>query len=104
MTDQIENCDCRYFISYSGVKLPLKLVTPLTDAELQNRNTFFRGYFDSQERLLLCQKLVYGETELEHRYSYYDNGVLKVAEITDADGELTVLRFDEAGAPLDDAE
>lgn len=95
-----ENIDCRYFISYSGVKLPLKLVTQLTEAELQNRNTYFRGNFDSQDRLVSCQKLVYGEIELEHRYGYYDSGTLKQAEITDADGEVTLLQFDEAGAPL----
>ena len=100
----IENCERRFFISYSGVKLPLKLVTPLTEAELQNRNTFFQGFFDNQERLLVCQKLVYGEIELEHRYSYYDNGVLRTAEITDADGELTVLQFAEAGPLLGDDE
>lgn len=96
----IENSECRYFISYSGVKLPLKLVDPLTEANLQNRNTFFRGYFDAQERLLLCQKMVYGEIELEHRYNYYANGVLQQAEITDADGEVTLLRYDEEGALL----
>ncbi|MDO9105132.1 MAG: DUF6156 family protein [Methylovulum sp.] len=92
-------CDCRYFISYSGVKLPLKLVDPLTATQLNNRNTYFQGYFDVQERLLLCQKVVYGEIELEHRYTYYSNNVLRQAEITDADGELTVLQFDEEGAP-----
>jgi len=101
MHTNIENCECRYYISYSGVKLPLKLVSPLTDAELQNRNTFIRAYFDAQERLILCQKLVYGEIELEHRYSYYATGNLKQAEIIDADGELTRLDFDEAGIPQD---
>jgi hypothetical protein len=99
-TMNIENCECRYFISYSGIKLPLKLVDPLIEANLQNRNTFFKGYFDGQDRLLLCQKVVYGEVELEHRYDYYDNGVLQQAEITDVDGEVTLLRFGETGAPL----
>lgn len=97
MDINIENCECRYFISYSGVKLPLRLLTSLTDAELNNRNTFFRGYFDDQDRLLICQNVVYGEVELEHRYSYYDSGVLRQAEITDADGEKTMLYFDETG-------
>jgi len=101
MTEYLDNCVCRYFISYSGIKLPLKLVTPLEETELKNRNTFFRGYFDPQDRLVLCQKMVYGEIELEHRYDYYDSGVLQKAEITDADGEVTPLQFDEAGAPLD---
>ena len=104
MTGNIENLDCRYFITYSGVKLPLKLVTPLTAAELQNRNTFFQGYFDAEERLVVCQKLVYGEIELEHRYSYYASGVLREAEITDADGEITVLQFSEADDLHVDAE
>jgi len=97
----IENCVCRYFVSYSGVKLPLQLVNELVnESELQNRNTFFRGYFDAEKRLLLCQKLVYGEVELEHKYSYHDNGALRLAEITDVDDELTLLHFDEAGLPL----
>ncbi|MDD4914456.1 MAG: DUF6156 family protein [Methylococcales bacterium] len=104
MNEPAENCECRYFISYSGIKLPLKLVTPITEAELQNRNTFFKAFFDEQDRLMLCQKLVYGEVELEHRYSYYGNGVLKAAEITDADGELTVLAFDEAGEPIEEVD
>jgi hypothetical protein len=97
----IENCVCRYFVSYSGVKLPLQLVNELVnESELQNRNTFFRGYFDAEQRLLLCQKLVYGEVELQHKYSYHDNGALSLAEITDVDDELTLLHFDEAGLPL----
>lgn len=104
MTINTETHECRYYISYSGVKLPLKLVTPLTAAELQNRNTFFRAYFDDGERLLLCQKMVYGEIELEHRYNYHDNGMLKTAEITDADGELSLLRFDETGALLENSD
>ncbi len=101
MSVNIENIEPRYFISYSGIKLPLKLVSPLTEAELHNRNTFFKGYFDSEDRLLVCQNVVYGEVELEHQYIYYQNGVLKQAEITDADGEKTLLDFDESGAVLD---
>jgi len=89
-----KDCECRYFVTYSGVKLPLKLVDPLTEAGLQNRNTYFRGYFDKQDRLLCCQKMVYGEIELEHCYTYYDSGLLQQAKITDADGEVTVLEFE----------
>lgn len=98
----IQNLECRYFVTYSGVKLPFKLSQPLTDAELQNRNTFFRAYFDDKDQLLFFQKMVYGESELEHRYSYDDNGVLQQAEITDADDEVTVLTFDETGKLIED--
>ena len=84
------------------MKLPFKLSQPLTDAELHNRNTFFRAYFNDKDQLLFFQKMVYGESELEHRYSYYDNGVLQQAKITDADGEITVLTFDETGNVIED--
>lgn len=83
---------CRHFVSYSGVKLPLKLVNELSDADLHNRNTFFRGYFDTEDKLLLCQKVVYGEVESEHRYEYGENGALKSAVITE-DDEVRELLF-----------
>jgi Family of unknown function (DUF6156) len=56
----------RYFVSYSGIKLPLKLVNEITEASLNNRNTYYRGYFDAQDRILLCQKVVYGELKYIH--------------------------------------
>jgi hypothetical protein len=88
---------CRYFVTYSGVKLPLKLSQPLDEEALSNRNTFFRAYFDDLGRMTGLQKLVYSEVELEHHYAYYDNGTLKQAEVIDAEGEATMLHFDEAG-------
>jgi hypothetical protein len=102
MTTSIENCECRYFTSYSGVKLPLKMVNQLTEAVPENRNTYFRAYFDAEGRLIQCQKLVYGEIELQHRYTYYANHMLSQAEITDVDGEVTVLNFTEPGEALSD--
>jgi hypothetical protein len=96
MSDQ---ATCRYFLSYSGIKLPLNLVNPLTADETQNRNTYFCGYYDADERLIGCQKLVYGEVETEHRYSYHDNGAISQADIIQ-DDETNTLLFDEQGAPL----
>jgi YD repeat-containing protein len=91
---------CRYFLTYTGVKLPLKLMTELEPAQLENRNTYFRGYFDDEGRLVGLQKLVYGEVEMEHRYAYHANGALKSVEIVDADGELNGMTFDENGEPI----
>jgi len=88
---------CRYFVSYSGVKLPLKLVNEISEAGLLNRNTYYRGYFDEQDKMLVCQKMVYDEIESEHRYQYYSNGVLKHAEISE-DDEVREIHFDESGA------
>lgn len=84
----------RYFITYSGVTLPLRLVSEIQATELDNRNTYFRGDYDAAERLVTLEKRVYGEVELRHRYRYADDGRLAWAEITDADGEVTELTFD----------
>lgn len=99
MTDAIQG-HCRYFLTYSGVKLPLKLMTELEPAQLENRNTYFRGYFDDRDRLIGLQKLVYGEVEMEHRYTYHPGGALRSVEITDADGERDTMVFDEPGETL----
>lgn len=87
----------RYFATYSGVKLPLRLVTPIEEAALANRNTFMRAYFDEAGRLTACEKVVYGEVELAHRYEYYASGALKRAEITMLDEEPACLDFQEDG-------
>jgi hypothetical protein len=96
----LENCTRRYFVSYSGVKLPLNLITPIDETQLANRNTFFLAYFDAADRLLACEKITYGEVELVHCYDYYDSGALKRAKITNADDEITVLDFSEHGEML----
>ena len=97
---QSEYSKCRHFVAYSGVKLPLKLVNQLEESDMGHRNTYFRGYFDDQDRLLVCEKVVYGEIEFEHRYEYDEFANLQQAVITEADGEPKVLRFDPPGKRL----
>ena len=46
--------------------------------------------------MLLCQKVVYGEVEFEHQYHYDDNGVLKLAQITE-DDEVREIQFNKLG-------
>jgi len=93
---------CRYFVTYTGIKLPFKLVNPLTEADIHNRNTFLRAYFDDAERLIGFQKVTYGEIEMEHRYEYHETGVLRRATVTDVDEEVTVLSFDSEGRALNE--
>lgn len=81
----------RYFVSYSGVKLPLKLVNEISQQSLHNRNTYFCGHFDGDDRLMRCQKIVYGEVESEHIYEYDPDGVLKRAEIIEDDESRELL-------------
>ncbi len=91
---------CRHFVTYSGIKLPLRLVNPLAENDIANRNTYFRAWFDERERLISCEKVVYGEVELRHRYEYYDDGRLKLAEIIESDGESRVIHLDFQGQPM----
>jgi hypothetical protein len=86
----------RYFLTYSGVSLPLNLMSPLDPNDLANRNTFFRARYDEAERLLLCEKMVYGEVELRHTYEYRSDGGLARALIEMGEDETEVL-FDENG-------
>ena len=95
----------RYFLSYTGIKLPLKLTSPLERSEIENRNTYFGANVDAQDRFVLIHKVVYGNVDLEHKYDYHANGVLSLAEILDAnDGEeeIRILKFDESGKPMAD--
>lgn len=90
--NDVRNYD-RYYLSYSGITLPLKLVGELDPAEIENRNTFFGAELDSEGRQTLIHKVVYGEVELEHRYGYHDDGAISWAEILDEDGDVQRLNF-----------
>lgn len=97
MDDRTHERECRHFLTYSGIKLPLNLLTPLEEADIANRNTYFRAYYDEQDRMVVCQKMVYGEIELEHRYEYYPSGALKRVEIVETDDDPKIMCFDETG-------
>jgi hypothetical protein len=82
----------KFFLSYTGVKLPLKLVGELDEAETRNRNTFIRASYDADDRLTRMEKMVYGDVELLHVYSYRPDGTLSRAEVT-IDDETTAVDF-----------
>lgn len=92
--------NCRYYLTYSGVQLPLNLVNELEPTVISNRNTYFLAHFDGAGRFMLCQKVVYGEIEMEHRYQYHDNGILKRVEVVNAENETHILQYTEQGRML----
>jgi len=100
--DHAHHGKCRHFLTYTGVKLPLRLLNPLEEADIANRNTYFRAYYDEQDRMLVCQKVVYGEIEFEHRYDYYAGGTLRCAEILESEDDSKIMCFDEQGGMLAD--
>jgi hypothetical protein len=91
--------DYKFFLTYSGARMPLKLVEPLAADELGNRNTYFRATHDSAGRLATLEKIVYGEVELSHQYAYRDDGSLAHARVELGD-EVTEVDCDATGAPI----
>ena len=88
----------RYFTSYTGVKLPLKLIGEIEETGLANRNTYILAEFDDAHKLLFLEHRVYGEPQLSHRYEYHTDGSLKCAEINNIiEEEMSTLIFDESG-------
>lgn len=88
------NLECRHYVSYTGVALPLQLISPLQGEDVDKRITYFRGYYDGQSRLVAVEKVVYGEIEFEHHYTYHDDGRLKSAELREPDEEPRLMQFD----------
>ena len=88
----------RYFVTYSGVDLPFRLVGPIDDGQVVNRNTYIRAWFDAEERLAGFDKLVYGEVELSHRYDYDGGGSLVRALVTMIDEEPVELTFEDSSS------
>lgn len=91
----------RHFVTYSGVSLPLNLTSPLEEADLRNRITFYRAYYDAADRMTTCEKVVYGEIESAHHYSYYPSGALQQAKVVQViDEETTLMDYAEDGTLL----
>ncbi len=82
----------RHFVTYSGIRPPVRLVEPIDEGAMDHRNTFVRAVFDAADRLVRFDKMVYGASELTHVYVWGDDGRLASAEIT-AGEETTRLDF-----------
>ena len=81
----------RWFLSYSGVSLPLRLTGELAEADLRNRNTWFEAGYAADGRMLWLEKRVYGEAELRHDYHWAPDGQLHSATIQMPDEAPQVL-------------
>jgi len=87
----------KFYLSYSGTGLPLKLVSPIEARDIENRNTFFGEVLDDQDRTVCIHKVVYGEVEMSHNYGYDEAGRMRWAEIQTLDDDLQRLEFDDQG-------
>ena len=96
-----QELQCRYFTSYTGVQLPLKLVNELDAEGVDKRITYFIGYYDEDERLKIIEKFVYGEIEFSHHYEYNEDDELVKAILIEDDELPRTLVFDKQGMALE---
>lgn len=87
----------RFYTSYTGVSLPLNLTNQLDKTDLDNRITYYIGYYDDMDKLIKLEKVVYGEIEFSHLYEYSENNAIAKAVLTDEDDEKRTLVFDQNG-------
>jgi len=92
----------RYFVTYSGVALPLKFVNEIEPDALRNRNTYYCVYYDKSGRVMEFEQFSYGAVELAHHYEYHDNGALRRVEILMPEEDPLIKCFDEQGAEVAD--
>lgn len=92
---------CRYFTTYSGIELPLKLLNELDDESLNKRITYFSGYFDDTGNLKILEKIVYGEVEFSHHYEYDNNNVIKKAILVEDEELPRTMVFDTHGQAVE---
>ncbi len=91
----------RFFASFVGIGLPLRLISELEPSAIIHRNTYFIAYYDDVGRLTRCDKMVYGDRILSHVYEYYVSGLLKSAGVrSDDDDDGGVIFYDENGERL----
>lgn len=88
---------CRYFTSYTGVSLPLKLIDELDAPAIRQRISYFTGYYDDAQRLRIIEKVVYGEIEFSHHYEYDQHDQLHKAILIEADSLPRTLLIDAKG-------
>jgi hypothetical protein len=64
---------------------------------LENRITYFAGYYDEKGRLKMLEKVVYGEIEFSHHYEYNQDDRLEKAVMIEDDEIPRTLIFDSQG-------
>ena len=91
----------RYFVSYTGVKLPLRLINELDARSLDQRITYFTGYYNNKNQLMIIEKVVYGEIEFSHHYEYDENGKLIKAIMVEDDEQPRTPMIEPTGKVLE---
>ena len=95
------DCTVKYYRTFSGYSLPLKLIEPFTKEEaLCSGSAYYIGHFDQNNMLIKIEKMHKGKLLFTHVYGYYPNGSIKRLENTPAEGKTVIKEYDERGKSL----
>lgn len=90
-----------YYGGWGGYSHPIILKNKITkeeaDAVAARGYAYLICYFDAAGKLMRVVKMLQGSAFFDFIYSYYSNGKLKSAKVTNADGVVTVFNYDEFG-------
>jgi hypothetical protein len=90
-----------YYRGWGGYGHPIVLQNKMTkeeaDAVAKTDSAYVIGYFDRDGKLTRVVKMLRGAVLFDFVYSYHPNGKLKSAEVTNANGVVSVRDYDESG-------
>jgi YD repeat-containing protein len=88
----------RYFRNFTGHDLPIKLREEISEAEAKTYvKALLVARYDGRGRLIEVTKLIKAKEMFVHHYEYDASGRLKMATVRNADGDVSVVEFDEKG-------
>jgi hypothetical protein len=93
-----------YFQTFKGLGFPFEPRGEISQAEAEQRPTYFRGHYGVDGRLSRIEKFVQGEIEFTHDYEYYGNGRLRRVMTSGRGRPDAVYEFDEDGHRIESSQ
>ena len=87
-----EQLNEKYFGTFSGYTLPLKLKNNLSKSEIEARRAYLVAYYDASGRLHKVRKVLDGKTEFIHEYAYDAQSKLVEVIVTNHEGNISILK------------
>lgn len=98
--DNERQVEIRYYGTFSGYNIPLKLSEELTQPEALRRKSYYVGFYNETQSLFRVEKYLNGSLFFQHNYFYHENGSIRENRIVNSDGITTTNHFDAKGKQI----
>ena len=75
----------------------MQLVEEISQEDSQKRRAYYIARYGADGRLDTIEKMLDGQRFFLHEYSYYPDGRLAKAKVTNKDGTTSVHQYDQRG-------